>query len=338
MKEFITNDNKLKEEDVTEIVKRVKVLIINSSNEVLLGYSHNDYQFPGGHVEDGETLLDTVNREVMEEVGINLNIKELEPFAKMMGYYKDWPTKGKNRKIEIYYYEVKTDEKPNLDNLHLTEHEKDGGFCLKYIPLEKIEEELINNINIYSDKHGITKEMLEVLEYYKKEKSKLKLENLKCVDNNIDLDKYINFYNKVKATMENTSWLGDFTKTDIEFILNNGGKIWIYYLNNDPVCSMMYIPSSIKSCQKLLDGKYDYREVIDYGPMMVWCDYFGNSLQYQMLEVLDEYSKNNGKKYAVSTVHPDNVYSINNLLKDDFKHIGTKTFTRGERNIYFKEL
>ena len=42
MKEFITNDNNLKEEDVTEIVKRVKVLIINSSNEVLLGYSHND--------------------------------------------------------------------------------------------------------------------------------------------------------------------------------------------------------------------------------------------------------------------------------------------------------
>lgn len=167
MKEFITNDNNLKEEDVTEIVKRVKVLIINSSNEVLLGYSHNDYQFPGGHVEEGETLLETVNREVMEEVGINLNVKELEPFAKMIGYYKDWPTKGKNRKIEIYYYEVKTDEKPNLDNLHLTEHEKDGGFCLKYIPLENIEEELINNINIYSDKHGITKEMLKVFEYYK---------------------------------------------------------------------------------------------------------------------------------------------------------------------------
>ena len=40
-------------------------------------------------------------------------------------------------------------------------------LALKYIPLENIEEELINNINIYSDKHGITKEMLKVFEYYK---------------------------------------------------------------------------------------------------------------------------------------------------------------------------
>ena len=52
MKEIITNKYNLKEEDLTEIVKRVKVLLINSNSEILLGYSHNEYQFPGGHVED----------------------------------------------------------------------------------------------------------------------------------------------------------------------------------------------------------------------------------------------------------------------------------------------
>ena len=52
MKEIITNKYNLKEEEMTEVVKRVKILIINSNNEILLGYSHNDYQFPGGHVED----------------------------------------------------------------------------------------------------------------------------------------------------------------------------------------------------------------------------------------------------------------------------------------------
>ena len=63
----------VKEEDVTEIVKRVKALIINSNNEILLAYSNNCYQFPGGHVEDGETLIDAVNREIKEETGIVLN-------------------------------------------------------------------------------------------------------------------------------------------------------------------------------------------------------------------------------------------------------------------------
>src|SRR5574344_129359 len=99
MQEIITNKFNLKEEDMTEIVKRVKVLLINSNNEILLAYSHNDYEFPGGHVEDGETLIQTVNREIKEENGIELGIECLEPFACALGYYKDWPEKGKNRDI-----------------------------------------------------------------------------------------------------------------------------------------------------------------------------------------------------------------------------------------------
>lgn len=167
MKELITNKYNLKEEEMTEVVKRVKILIINSNNEILLGYSHNDYQFPGGHVEDNEELIETVNREIKEETGIELNLNYIEPFARKSGYYKDWPEEGKNRKIEIYYYEVKTDEKPNLNNTSYTEHEKEGNFELRYIPLSKVEEELEKNINEYGDKKGIGKEMLELFKVYK---------------------------------------------------------------------------------------------------------------------------------------------------------------------------
>ena len=168
MMEIIKNKHKLQENDITEVVKRVKILLINSNNEILLGYSHNDYQFPGGHVEANEELIDAVNREIIEETGINLNIKDIEPFARNVGYYKDWPEEGKNRKIEIYYYEVKTDEKPNLNNTSYTEHEKDGNFESKYISLSNIEEVLIENANKYNDKRGIAKEMLELISLYKK--------------------------------------------------------------------------------------------------------------------------------------------------------------------------
>ena len=107
MEKIITNDYNLKEEDMTELVMRVKILLINSKNEILLGYSHNEYQCPGGHVEEGESLISAINREIQEETGIELNIKEAEPFACSIGYYKDWPAVGKNRKTEIYYYEIK---------------------------------------------------------------------------------------------------------------------------------------------------------------------------------------------------------------------------------------
>ena len=167
MKKIVTNKYNLSEEDMTEVVKRVKVLVVNSNNEVLLGYSHNDYQFPGGHVEDGETLVQTVNREVLEETGIKLELTDIEPFACALGYYKDWPAAGKNRKIEIYYYEVKTDKKPNLELTEYTESEKEGNFELKYIPLIEVEEILAKNAEIYGDKRGIAREMIELFGIYK---------------------------------------------------------------------------------------------------------------------------------------------------------------------------
>ncbi len=167
MEKIITNDYNLKEEDMTELVKRVKLFLINSNNEILLGYSNYEYQCPGGHVEENEDLIHAINREIREETGIELNIKEAEPFACSIGYYKDWPEEGKNRKIEIYYYEIKTDEKPNLDNTEYTKNELKGNFELRYVPLENVENEFIENSNKYGDKHGITKEMLKVFKVYK---------------------------------------------------------------------------------------------------------------------------------------------------------------------------
>lgn len=167
MKQLITNKYNLTDSDMTEVVKRVKVLLVNSNNDVLLGYSHNNYQFPGGHVEENETLVQAVNREVLEETGIELNITNIEPFACAIGYYKDWPAEGKNRKIEIYYYEVKTDEKPNLENTEYTENEKDGNFELRYIPLLDVENVLRTNVEEYGDKKGIAREMIDLFGVYK---------------------------------------------------------------------------------------------------------------------------------------------------------------------------
>ena len=167
MKQIITNKYNLADSDMTEVVKRVKVLLMNSNDEVLLGYSHNNYQFPGGHVEDGETLIETVNREVLEETGINLNVTDIEPFACAIGYYKDWPEEGKNRKIEIYYYEIKIDKKPNLENTSYTENEKEGNFELRYIPLSDVEKILRKNAEEYGDKKGIAREMIDLFEHYK---------------------------------------------------------------------------------------------------------------------------------------------------------------------------
>lgn len=169
MEVLVNNKYNLKEKDVDEVVKRVKVLLVNSSDEMLLGYSHNTYQFIGGHVED-EKIEDAIVREVKEETGIELKSKDYSPFAVFNGYYKDWPKKGINRKTEIYYYEVKIDELPNLDNTCYTDHEKDGHFELRHIKIDDLLMEINHNAFIYGDDKGIAKEMIDLLKIYLKNK------------------------------------------------------------------------------------------------------------------------------------------------------------------------
>ena len=132
-----------------------------------MGYSHNDYQFLGGHVEDGENLIETLNREISEESGISLNLDDAFPIILRKAYYKDYPQIGKNRKNEIYYYVIKTDKLPNLELTNLTDDEKEGNFKLEYIKLDDIEEVIIKNGDKTGNLHGIANEMLEVIKIYK---------------------------------------------------------------------------------------------------------------------------------------------------------------------------
>ena len=166
--------------------------------------------------------------------------------------------------------------------------------------------------------------------------NKINIKDLIVVEK-INIDQYIKFREQVKETMNNPEWLGDFTREDIELLLQENSKIWVYYSKEIPICSMMIIPATKKALIKF-ELNYKVQEVIDYGPMFVNPNYIGNNLQYQMLRELDEKSRKKGYRYAVVTVHPDNMYSIRNLEKDKFKLINTKNFERGTRNIYLKEL
>jgi ADP-ribose pyrophosphatase YjhB (NUDIX family) len=168
MKTKITNDHNLKDFEMKETIIRVKGLLINDKNEIMLGYSHNIYQFPGGHVECDEPLTEALEREIKEETGISLNLEGLEPFYEYIKYNKDWPVKGKRRLSKIYYFEVMTNSTINLNEVNYTDHEKQGNFELKYITLDTVEEELINNKNKYQEASGIAKEMLEAISVYKK--------------------------------------------------------------------------------------------------------------------------------------------------------------------------
>lgn len=165
MKEILYNKDNLTIEDITETVIRVKMLMINSKNEILLGYSHNKYQFPGGHLENNETLIDCVIREVEEETGIKLNLIDAKPFFVIRHYTKNYNGTGENRNSEIYYFEIKTDEAYDLSKVKYTEDEKAGNFELRHINLNNVEEKLINSKN--ETNAVMVSEMISALREYK---------------------------------------------------------------------------------------------------------------------------------------------------------------------------
>lgn len=168
MIEIIKNNNNLNEFEINNTVTRVKALIINSNNQILLGHSYCEYQFPGGHVENNEELIPALIRELQEETGLIYDKKDIEPFALLKRYYENYPDKNTNTKIIIYYYIIKSDKIPNLNNTNYTEEEKDGNYKLRYIPLSIVENVLKENVLSCGDPQGIASEMLEVLNIYLK--------------------------------------------------------------------------------------------------------------------------------------------------------------------------
>ena len=162
MKEIIYNDDKIKDSEIDEVVIRNKGLIINDNNEILLGYCNKTYQFPGGHLEQNETLYEGLKREIKEETGITLkNI--YEPVLLIKYYTKNYRNTNKTRLNKIYYYYIKTNEHYHLDELDLDEYEKKGNYKLKYVNLENIEDLLLQTIKDKKINEVIVREMLMVL-------------------------------------------------------------------------------------------------------------------------------------------------------------------------------
>lgn len=171
MKVIIHNRDNIKEEEVTDVVIRVKALIINGNN-IILGNANDIYQFPGGHLEHNETLIDCLKREVLEEAGIELTEDEIyEPVLKVIYMNEDYPEEGKIIKSEIYFYIVKTNKLPDITKASYTDREIKGNYHLEVVPLKDAIDIIEKNIPNNKRNEVISPEMIEAIkEYTHKEK------------------------------------------------------------------------------------------------------------------------------------------------------------------------
>ena len=165
MKEIIFNDNFLTDEEMESEVIRLKALIINSKDKILLAHNNNTFQFPGGHLEEDEPMDDCIAREVLEETGIHIIVKE-DPFLCIKTYDNDYFNTGKKVLSSIYYYRFFTDDEPNYEETHYDELELATDFDLFYINFKDLKEFLIDCIEHDKIDPNIGREMINVTEVY----------------------------------------------------------------------------------------------------------------------------------------------------------------------------
>ena len=117
-----------------------RAIIINDQNELLIVNYNGVFLLPGGKVEDNETHLECLKRELKEELGINIIDSELEPFIKVIFTQENYLTRdGKkiDRKISTEYYIIRKNVIINQNETHLTEEEK-NALSYYYIPIDDI--------------------------------------------------------------------------------------------------------------------------------------------------------------------------------------------------------
>ena len=166
MKEFVINDDNLRDEDIEMKVIRVKALILNSKGNILLAFNNNTYQFPGGHLDEGESIDECMKREIKEEVGIDVEVGE--PFLSIETYDSNYFNTGKKVLNTIYYYKVFTDLEPNFSNTKYDELELKTDFDLFYVDFSNLEKFINSKIDSNEIDPKIAREMLHVVKEYNK--------------------------------------------------------------------------------------------------------------------------------------------------------------------------
>lgn len=119
------NDDDLQDNEIDEVVTRVKAFIISSKNNLVVGFDEKEgFQLLGGYVNEGEDIVATLTNHIYQQSGILLDAKDIiEPFYEIRYYNANYKGSGNNRLSDLIYFCVKSDKLPNLKKLKLTDRE-----------------------------------------------------------------------------------------------------------------------------------------------------------------------------------------------------------------------
>ena len=164
MKTIIINDHNIGEEEIDYSVTRVKAIIKNSENNIIMAHNNSTFQLPGGHVED-EDLKEALRREILEECGIE-KVVITDPFLEIITYDKDYFGSSKKVLNKIYYYDVYTEETPDFKKTKYDLLESETPFKLYYVSTDEIKDFIEKETEKGHINEAISRELILAFDAY----------------------------------------------------------------------------------------------------------------------------------------------------------------------------
>lgn len=110
------------------IIKEGKLALIKSQK-------YGEFKFPGGGKENGETDIDTLIRETMEETGLTVVPKTIMPYGVAKEKRKSRINPNNIFQMESYYYLCEVLDQVNQTNLD--DYEDEYGYQLHFIDIDE---------------------------------------------------------------------------------------------------------------------------------------------------------------------------------------------------------
>lgn len=196
------------------------------------------YKFPGGGVDEHESLTDALKRETKEETGLEIIDDTIKQCCYVKEIQNDDFVKNHIFQHESYYYFASVNDK--VASLKLDDYEKELGFHLEYTTIDnalKVNQKLYRKLAF-----SFLRRELMVLNLIKEMNCDLKL-----IKPSADYYQQIKSYQKsfldLNEPMEGTSSL--YKYNDINEWLE-----WIKQVNNPQTCPNYLVPSTVYLCVK----------------------------------------------------------------------------------------
>lgn len=157
----------------------------------------------------------------------------------------------------------------------------------------------------------------------------------------------INLQNRVCNSMSDKSWYYKSTEADIEAAVSNQNDYCCLQIidNNTVVAFSFIILHPDKEHNLFLDLSENNNAVYCddsciFETVFVENGYRGYGIQSLMIDILCDWAYKKGKRKICATVHPDNIFSKNNFIKNGFTKVTDEPIEKydGKRNYYVREL